>query len=446
MSTLSTTVSNVATIALREALVRIRTRSFVFGTVLLMAGVVAIALVPVFVGYIDRGSNQKVEVWVGATDLHADPVSTLDVLLNAKTGTTTTGTTTEPTQKFKVSSATDLATARTDVMDGKASAALGIERGSDKELHFTLYSNDAATGGTAQLIRQAANALAIADRLDRLGVNPTDQATLFAPATYAVTWPDPTKTAPTQGTAAAGSAYLLGFGMTVLIFMMIVLYGNWVAMSVVDEKSSRVMEVILNAATPFQLLSGKVLGVGIVAFVQYLAILVAGGGALLLQGQVGSIVLGEGGGLGLPEGLTIWMLLVLVVYGVLGFLLYAVLYAAAGSLVSRQEDVNSAVMPMTLVSLAGYMIAVYTSTGLLDLRSDWLAVLSQIPFVSPFLMLNRFVAGQAQGWEVLLSIALLVVTIGGALWVAGRIYAAGVLIYGQRPSLRAIWRLMRVGM
>ena len=74
--------------------------------------------------------------------------------------------------------------------------------------------------------------------------------------------------------------------------MMIILYGNWIAMSVVEEKSSRVMEVILNAATPFQLLTGKVLGVGAVAFTQYVALLVTAGAALLLQGTVAAIVLG----------------------------------------------------------------------------------------------------------------------------------------------------------
>ena len=156
---------------------------------------------------------------------------------------------------------------------GRTNAVLAIERGSDGELTFTLYTNDAATGRTAQLIQQAANAVSVADRLDRLGVAPADQAALFGPATYVVKWPDPARTEPTQDSAAMGSSYLLAFGITLLIFMMIVLYGNWVAMSVVEEKSSRVMEVILNAATPFELLGGKVLGVGAAAALQYLAIL-----------------------------------------------------------------------------------------------------------------------------------------------------------------------------
>jgi ABC-2 type transport system permease protein len=140
------------------------------------------------------------------------------------------------------------------------------------------------------------------------------------------------------------------------------------------------------------------------------------------------------------------MLVLLVVYGVLGFLLYAVLYAAAGSLVSRTEDVNAAVMPLTLVSTGGYLVAVYAATGLLDIRGDWMTVLSQIPFLSPFMMLSRVTAGGAAVWEIPLSIAILVVSIVAALWIAARIYAAGVLLYGQRPGVRALWRLVRAGM
>jgi ABC-2 type transport system permease protein len=131
------------------------------------------------------------------------------------------------------------------------------------------------------------------------------------------------------------------------------------------------------------------------------------------------------------------------VYGVLGFLLYATLFAAAGSLVSRQEDVNAAIMPLTLVATLGYLVAVYASIGLLDIRSGWVMALSQIPFVSPFIMLGRFTSGQVTLLEVLLSIALLVACILGMLWLAARIYRAGVLLYGQRPGLRSILRLVR---
>jgi len=203
------------------------------------------------------------------------------------------------------------------------------------------------------------------------------------------------------------------------------------------------MEVILNAATPFQLLTGKVLGVGGIALTQYAALLAAGVFAVLAQETVAGIVLGTNSATALPEGLTIPLLLLFGVYGILGFLVYATLFAAAGSLVSRQEDINAAVMPITLVSTAGYLVAVYASTGVLDVRAGWLTVLSQVPFVSPFMMLSRFTSGEVSAPEVLLSIALLVACIVGALWLAARIYRAGVLLYGQRPGIGAIFRLVR---
>jgi ABC-2 type transport system permease protein len=437
------TMSHIQAVARREARVRIRTRTFVLGTAFLVFGVVAIALVPVIVQYVEGNATQRVAVYVGASDLGTDPAPTLRALLNATPSTGAVEVSPSTHEAVTITTVNDLAAARAEVTAGRTNAVLAIERGPDAELVFTLYTNDPATGRTAQLIGQAASAVAVADRLDRLGVAPADQAALFGPATYAVKWPDPTRTEPTQDSAAMGSSYLLAFGITLLIFMMIVLYGNWVAMSVVEEKSSRVMEVILNAATPFELLGGKVLGVGAAAALQYLAILVAGGLALVLQDRVAAAVLGSSAGVSLPEGLTITLLVLFCVYGVLGFLLYAVLYAAAGSLVSRQEDVNGAVMPMTMVTLVGYMIAVYAATGLLDIRAGWVAILSQVPFISPFLMPSRIAAGDVSGWEVALSIAILLVTIPAALWIAARVYAAGVLLYGQRPSMRAVWRLMR---
>jgi ABC-2 type transport system permease protein len=192
-------------------------------------------------------------------------------------------------------------------------------------------------------------------------------------------------------------------------------------------------------------MAGKVLGVGTVAFSQYAAVVVSGGLALLFQDAVAAAVLGGGSGASVPEGLSIGMLLAFGLYGVLGFLLYACLFAAAGSLVSRQEDVTTAVMPLTLLSGAGYMIALYASIGTLDIRAGWVILLSLLPFLTPFMMLSRIADGTVQPVEVVLSIVLLVAALGAALWVAARIYRAGVLLYGQRPGVRAVLHVMRSG-
>ena len=301
--------------------------------------------------------------------------------------------------------------------------------------------------GCPQLVAQAAATLTAQDRLVRLGIEPAAQASLFARVDYQVESTDPEDAGAPKSIVEGGSEAILGFGLTILIFLMILLYGNWVAMSVVEEKSSRVMEVILNAATPFQLLTGKVLGVGGAAAIQYALILGVGAAALLLQEPVAALILGEQApGVALPEGLTGSVLLLFVTYGVLGFLLYAVLYAAAGSLVSRQEDVSSVVQPLTMVASLGYVVAAYTAIGVIDVSGAVMTVLTLFPFTSPFVVVSRAMEGTIAPWEIAASLAILVGSIVGALWLAARVYAAGVLLYGQRPSGRRVIELVRAGL
>jgi ABC-2 type transport system permease protein len=437
-------VSNILAVARRELLIRIRTRSFLIGTLLLAGGVAVIAFLPVIISHLDRTSTTKVAVVAEEPALATQAQSTITSLFNAPS----TGTATDPGAKpdMTVSVMGDLAAARAEAASGSIEGVLSITRNPDDSLSFTYYSNSGATGQTASQVHLAADSIAIGDRLNRRGVSPADQAALFAPAQVTVAWADPARTEPVADVTATVGRDILAFGMTVLIFMIVIMYGNWVAMSVVEEKSSRVMEVVLNAATPVQLLAGKVFGVGIVAFLQYAAVILAGVVSLALQPTVAEQVLGGQAASLLPQGLTLELLIAFGVFGVLGFLLYAALYAAAGSLVSRMEDVNAAVMPLTLLSMAGYLVGVYASTGLLDGRSPLIGALSLIPFLSPFMMLGRASTGVAQPWEVALSIALLLLAIGVAIWVAARIYAVGVLLYGQRPGAKAVWRLLREGM
>lgn len=439
-------VSSIVTVARREYLIRVRTRTFVLGTILLVLGVAAIGMLPVIIKALDQTTATTVVVSATEPGLAEKAATSIGAILNTPTGTATPDPAAEPA--FTVSVAPgDLAAARQAVVAGDYDAVLAIERTAAGDVAFTYFPNDPSIRGSAGQVRQAASAFAISDRLGRLGVAPTDQAGLFAPPDFGLGWPDPAKTDPVEDTPATIGKGLLSFAMTILIFMMVIMYGNWIAASVVEEKSSRVMEVVLNAVTPFHLLTGKVFGVGAVAFTQFAAVVAAGGLSLLLQGSIGDLVLGTpGAAAGLPQGLTPELLVAFGVFGILGFLLYATLFAAAGSLVSRQEDVGAAVMPLTLMSTAGYMIGVYAALGLLDIHAAWVLGLTLFPFLAPFMMLGRIAVGAAAPWEIVVSLGLLVATLGGALWVAARIYAVGVLLNGSRPGYRAIWRLLREGM
>ena len=219
--------------------------------------------------------------------------------------------------------------------------------------------------------------------------------------------------------------------------------------SVAEEKNSRVMEIVLAAATPFQLLSGKVIGVGALALLQYVIVSIPMIGALLFQGQISALVLGTpaspGGGVDLGSGLSIGMVATFGVMLVLGFAVYASLYAGAASLVSRQEDINQIVAPLTIVSVIGYLVSTYAGTGLIPLDSPLVIVLSYVPLFSPYLMLTRLSTGTAAPLEVVVAIVLLLLTIPVALWIAARLYRSGVLMYGQAPSPRTLWKALRAG-
>lgn len=422
---------NVLVIARREFTVRARTRAFRFGTVLLVVGAVALALAPIGIRWIDRQVTTKVAVATTA-QLGFDPVAQAAVVLNA-------GSEADNPAFDVVAIAPD--EARPAVEYGDYTAVLVIERSAaGGELAFTVVTKDPPGTRIPALIRQAAGTIAVADRLDRLGIAPADQATLFGPPTVTIEGPTPPAPGEKAETGVEFAArMLLGQALVIFLFMAIILYGQWVATSVAEEKASRVIEIVLTAATPFQLLGGKVLGVGGLGLVQFAAALLAVVVALLLQGQVSALVFGdEVGAIELPTGLTPDVLVTFAILFVLGFLLYAVLYAAAGSTVSRMEDVNNVVAPMSLIGVVGYLVAVYAASGLIPADAAWVTIMSFVPFFSPYMILSRYLVGEAGPLDIAVAAAILVVSIVICLWIAARIYEAGVLAYGQKAGIRRL--------
>ena len=432
---MNVTLRNILAVARREFFVRARTRSFVIGTLFLAVAGAALVLAPIGIRWFEGDGKTAVGV-VDLADPPAsfDPVSRLAILLNASAASPT-----GDEAGFDVTSSPDASVARDEVESGDLSAALVIDRTEAGELAFTVISKDPAGRRTPELLRQASFSLAIADRLDRLGVAPGDQAALFAPPEVDVETPTPAGPGePSSGAEMAATA-VVGQVLIVFLLMAVILYGQWVAMSVAEEKSSRVMEIVISAATPFQLLGGKVLGVGGLGILQLLAAAIPALVVYVVQGRIAEIVLGAPpSDLDLPQVLTPGVMVSFVVFFVLGYLLYAVLYAAAGSLVSRMEDVNNVVAPMSMIAVLGYLVAIYVSIGFLPADAAWVALLSFVPFVSPYLMLSRVIAGQAGLPEVALAAGILVVSIIVMLWLAARVYAAGVLMYGQSPSFRRL--------
>ncbi len=421
---------NAGHVAQREYLVRVRSRAFVITTTLLAVAVLAVAMAPtIFTAIGVNDAPPRIALDVQATDLPSDPAVAIRTALVLAGG--------EGGEAPSVSTAGDPAEAAEAVRDGSLDGLLTISRGADGELAFEYLSNDSPTSLTRLLVVQAAGALSISDRLSRSGIAPAQAAQLFSPPSFTATSADPVAVED----ASYGPALLVAYVVVILTFMAIITYGNWVAQSVAEEKSNRVMELLITAATPRQLLTGKVLGTGAAGLTQYLVMVGTVLLGFLANGPVSEFFgLGPGAPFALPS-VEPWMLPVLAAFFLLGFVLYSTLYAASGSMVSRIEDVQQAAGPLMFLSIGGYLVS-FSALNAPD--AGWVAVLSLIPFFSPYLMPTRMLLTSVPASEILIALALMIVTLVAAIWVASRIYSAGVLMYGQRAGLRTVLRATRV--
>ena len=434
---------NALHVARREYLFRVRGRAFLITTVLLAVAIVAVTMVPTILAAIGVADPSRIAVDVQADDMSEDPMLAIQAALALGSDPSAAAGDEEPDDESianrpRVTRAEDPAEAAQAVRDGELDALLTITRDAEGELAFEYLGSSSPTNQTRLLITQAASALAISERLERAGIGQQESAQIFQPPSFTAVPVDPDDARDAED---FGGALILAYAVVVLTFMAILTYGNWVAQSVAEEKSNRVMELLITASTPRQLLTGKVLGTGAAGLTQYVAIVVAAVAGFVANGPV-SEALGVSGQapFSLPD-LEPGMLAAFGAFFLLGFILYSTLYAAAGSMVSRIEDVQQAVGPLIFLAMAGYFAAF---TGLNDPDAGWVAVLSLVPFFSPYLMPARMLLTSVGAGEVVLALALLAVTLMAAIWLASRIYSAGVLLYGQRVSLRSVWRATRV--
>jgi ABC-type Na+ efflux pump permease subunit len=420
---------NAAIVAGREFRERVRSRLFVGSTIILaiIAGVVALA--PLTMRVMARG--ESVDLVVVASDQRAADrtIASLSGVLNIRPADATP----EWVPPYAVVQGADASAAIADVAAGRIAGAVVVTRAADGALGFTFHTLNAGSSTDQQLVGFGTLAAAILDWQSQL---PVDATNVFRPPTFVVA----PVGAPTEGgvvvdAATAASRSFLGIAFVVLIFITLVIYGMWVATGVAAEKSSRVMELMVSAASPVQLLIGKVVGLGAAGLGQYAIILLPAVIVLLVQDRLAVWVLGEGGASAAPlAGLTLPLIGAFLVFFLLGFALYALIYAAAGSLVSRPEDLQIVALPLSVISMVGYLAAIAALGGA---AGGLVRLASYVPFWSPFVMLARIMVGRVEPWELALSIGLLIVAIGVSLWLAIRVYSAGVLLYGQRPGLRA---------
>ena len=262
------------------------------------------------------------------------------------------------------------------------------------------------------------------------------------------------KLAEEEGTTTDSSLALtaIGYAMAFIIYFAVFIYGQYVMQGVIEEKSNRVVEIVVSSVRPFELLMGKVLGIGAMGLVQMVtwAVLVVGGFsvagpvmALFLSPEdlgvpadASQAAMAEAAGASLPTiplDLVAWF----VLFFLGGFLLYASLFAAVGSAVEQQQDAQNLLLPVMaplIVPILFLMFIIESPNATVSV------VMSIIPFFSPILMVLRAAITNVPVWQIGLAFGLLAATFVGMIWLAGRIYRIGILSYGKTPGFGEIAR------
>ena len=239
------------------------------------------------------------------------------------------------------------------------------------------------------------------------------------------------------------SAFVLAYAVWIILYMSILLYGVQVMGAVVEEKTSRVIEVLVSSLRPFQLLAGKILGVGAVGLFQLSIWAVS---ALVLfrrRDLLLEIVGARSGGMvqvgGLPA-VSVATLAIVLAYFLLGYFLYAAMFAAVAAMSNSEAEARQAQMPVVMLLVIPTILMV----GILQQPDGGMAVaLSLVPFTSPIAMPVRWAAATVPLGEIAASLAMLGLALVVVIWITARIYRVGILMYGKRPSPRELWRWVR---
>lgn len=314
------------------------------------------------------------------------------------------------------------------------SPVTGGEAACAVELHglsaFTYYVDNLSMYDTnAQLIAEALTGLYRLAALTEAGVAPERAEEIMSSATSF----DIQSLGVDQG-----QNFFYTYVMIFALYMVILLYGQMVATNVATEKSSRAMELLVTSADPTAMMFGKVAASCLAGLAQLVCVF----GSALLFYNLNRGYIEDGGILSLLFDMPPSLLAYMFLFFILGFFIYAFLYGAIGSTASKLEDINTSVMPVTMIFIAGFFVVVFgMSSGSVD--NPLMVACSFIPFTSPMAMFTRIAMSHPALWEIVLSVAVLVASCAGVGVLAAKIYRVGVLLYGAKPKLGEILRTLR---
>ena len=412
---------------------RVRKKSFVIATLLTPILTVGLMVAPTLFMFYGT-SDQKQVVVVDRSGLVADKLT--------------------PTSEVMFVNQSHLSKREACSIYGEESGMFGVLYiGGDVEQRDSvqLITNASSSVMIEDVIRQQLNSIVEREKLRAHDIENLDEilasvATNIELATYEN---DGTGEEASMESTSSGISYALGLILGMMLYMLLILYGQMVLTSVVEEKSNRVIDVMVTSSTPFQIMMGKILGIALVAVTQIAiwALLVIAASKFLVPVLFGDniaatndMMLASIMGTLTDTGYLAMLFGCLLLFVVGGFLLYAALYAAAGSAVDSVQEgqqYNTIIMMPIILSIF-VMMSVFN-----DPNSPLAFWASMIPFTSPIVMIARIPFG-IPIWEVVVSLIVLYITFIVVTWLAARIFRIGIFMHGKRPSWHELWQWVRM--
>ncbi|MCI3984459.1 ABC transporter permease [Bacillus vallismortis] len=321
------------------------------------------------------------------------------------------------------------------VKDETLDGMLIIKRDEKETISGTYKALTISDDSTYQTLQQALTQTKTAVGTAELGVSQETISSLYAPvAVGQEVLKEGAKSEEELG-QTVGLVYIMLF----VIYFSVIMYASMIAMEVATEKSSRVMEILISSMPPIQQMFAKLLGIGLVGITQ-LAVIIAVGSLSLKLNKTGETASSVGGFLNLTD-VSATTVVYAVIFFLLGYFLYATLAAFLGSVVSRIEDVQQTITPMTLLVVAGFMIAMF---GLSTPDAGFITVTSFIPFFTPMIMFLRVGMLDIPFWQAATGIGITLLTIVILAVIGARIYKGGVLVYSNSSAFKAIKQALRL--
>jgi len=402
---LAGSLGDVGLVASREIRERVRGRIFKVGTVVILLGVGAAIVIPK-IHTSGPTPPQRVGV-VGAGPTAAGTSLHQVVEFSGRQSQT----------PVRIVPEESVAAAEQALRDGTIDVAL-VDGGRRILVNQDISANGSGSSTTSAFVQVLADDLGVLRAYEVAG--------LTGSQIEQVAHAKPVPVRNLQGSASKGAAQSTSVIGIILLFLMLTQYNTWILMGVMQEKASRVVEVLLAAVRPIQLLGGKVLGIGLVAMGQAALIV---GFALVVAAAVGSDLL---------HGSATLVLLAELLWLVLGYAFYCWVYAAAGSMAERQDQVQTLALPLSLPIILGYVLALTTASS--GNPSLFFKVLAYLPPTAPFAMPVLVGLGDVAWWQFVASILISIAGTAALAWAAAGIYRRAVLRSGQRVRLRDLTR------